>query len=171
MGSSVFVENNFYRVSKKPMLISKQGTDIAGDPKGTFSGEAGGIIKSFGNVYAYGNASGSYTPVTYQMNKVQFDCYQAETRDEKVPSDVKTVLGGNTYNNFDTDPSIMYEYTAVDAADVPSVVTGFYGAGRLNHGDFQWDMNFSGADEHYSVIAALKQALQNYKSPLVGIFE
>ncbi len=169
MGASIFVENNYYCASKYPMLKSKQGTALKAN---IFSGENGGIIKSFGNVYAEkGSNAADFTPVTYQTNPVQFDCYQASTRDEKVPADVKTVAGGFTYNNFDTDPKVMYEYTAVDAADVPSVVTGFYGAGRINHGDFQWDMNYSGSNTDYGVIKALKQALENYKSPLVGIFE
>lgn len=169
--ASVFVESNFYRASRNPMLISLQGSDIVNDPKGTFSGETGGIIKSFGNVYADKGSGNNYTPVTYQMNPVQFDCYQVENRDDKVPSDVKTLSGGNTYNNFDTNPQVMYEYTADDAAGIPSIVTGFYGAGRINHGDFQWDMNYTGSEKDYSVISALKSALRDYKSPLVGIFE
>ena len=43
-GSSVFVENNYFRATKNPMLISLQGTDAKGD--GTFSDEDGGMIKS-----------------------------------------------------------------------------------------------------------------------------
>lgn len=54
---------------------------------------------------------------------------------------------------------------------MPAVVTGFYGAGRLNHGDFVWDLNYSGADTDYSVNTQLKAALESYKSTLVGIFE
>lgn len=49
-GSNVFVESNYFRATKCPMLISKQGSDISSDPKGTFSGEDGGMIKSFGNI-------------------------------------------------------------------------------------------------------------------------
>ena len=65
----------------------------------------------------------------------------------------------------------MYEYTPVEAAEVPALITGFYGAGRLNHGDFTWDLNYAGADTDYSVNQALKSALQAYKTTLVGIFE
>ena len=43
MGASVFVESNYFRNTKYPMMISKQGTDAKGD--GTFSGEAGGVLK------------------------------------------------------------------------------------------------------------------------------
>ncbi len=47
------------------------------------------------------------------------DAYQADSRDEKVPSSFATLEGGNTYNNFDTDPSIMADYVAnVQSPDV-----------------------------------------------------
>ena len=55
-GSSVFVENNYFRNCKFPMLSSLQGNDVyAGTSQykadnNTFSGESGGSIKSFGNV-------------------------------------------------------------------------------------------------------------------------
>lgn len=44
-GSSVFSEANYFDNTKYPMLTSMQGSDIAGDGKGTFSGEDGGVIK------------------------------------------------------------------------------------------------------------------------------
>ncbi|WP_300131966.1 pectate lyase [Duncaniella sp.] len=166
--SSVFVERNFFRHTLAPMMSSRQGTDAMGD--GTFSGENGGIIKSFGNLYAEKGTANKYNVITHTMSATSFDCYEASSRDEKVPATFKALVGGGTYDNFDTNPALMYEYTPVEAADVPAVVTGFYGAGRLNHGDFKWDMNYEGADTDYSVISALKTALQNYKSSLVGIF-
>ena len=43
MGASVFSERNYFRATKDPILISKQGTDRKGT--GTFSGEAGGMVK------------------------------------------------------------------------------------------------------------------------------
>ena len=49
-GFECFCGRNYFRDTKDPMLSSKQGTDAIGD--GTFSGENGGMIKSFGNVYA-----------------------------------------------------------------------------------------------------------------------
>ena len=170
MGASVFVENNFYRSSKYPILISQQGHDPAGSA-GTFSKEDGGIVKSFGNVYAEVAGDSKRTPTTHTISATSFDCYEAETSDEKVPNTYKSVYGGNTYNNFDTDPKLMYNYSPLPAVDVPAVVTGFYGAGRLNHGDFNWNMNYCGADTDYGVISALKSALNSYKSSLVGIFE
>lgn len=164
--SNAFVESNYFRGTKYPMLISKQGTDISGDGTGTFSGEDGGMIKSYGNIFAEKPSSFKY--VTYQQNNIEFDAYEAATRDEFVPASVTAKQGGRGYDNFDTDNSLMYAYIPDAAADVPSVVTGYYGAGRLNHGDFTWD--FTGKDADYSVDSALKSALNNYKSGLVKIF-
>lgn len=167
--SSVFVERNFFRHSLAPMMSSRQGTDAKGD--GTFSGENGGIIKSFGNLYAEKGTADKYNVITHAMSATDFDCYEASSRDEKVPSTFKALVGGGTYDNFDTNPALMYDYTPLEASEVPAVVTGFYGAGRLNHGDFVWDLNYSGADTDYSVNTQLKAALESYKSTLVGIFE
>lgn len=168
MGSSVFVESNFFRATKNPMLISKQGTDAKGD--GTFSGENGGMIKSFGNVYTEKGKSSNFTSATQKESAVNFDCYEASERGEQVPATFKTLAGGTTYNNFDTDSSLMYEYTPTPAADVPSVVTGYYGAGRLNKGDFKWTFNNTTDDTDYAVVKALKTALENYSTTLVGAF-
>lgn len=165
-GASAFVEANYFRNCNKPMLISMQGSDIGSDGKGTFSSEDGGIIKSYKNIFT--EKSKNFKYVTYQTNNVEFDAYEATTRDETVPGTVTAKKGGTTYDNFDTDASLMYAYTPHSAVDVPANVTGAYGAGRLNHGDFSWD--FTGKDSDYDVDAALKSALQNYKSSLVGIF-
>ena len=163
--SNAFVEANYFRNCKYPMLISKQGSDIATDPDGTFSGEDGGMIKSWKNVM-----HGQKRYVTYQDNATQFDAYEATSRDEQVPSTVKAVLGGRTYDNFDTDPQLMYSYEPDDAMEVPMIVTGWLGAGRMNHGDFQWQFNNTTEDSNDKVIADLKTAIQNYQSSLVGIF-
>ena len=45
-GASVFVENNYFLKTKKPILSSLQGTDGLGSS--TFSGEDGGMIKAYG---------------------------------------------------------------------------------------------------------------------------
>jgi len=145
------------------MLISMQGSDMDGG-KGTFSSEDGGMIKSFGNMIV----GGKY--VSYQQNKTEFDAYEASTRDEKVPADVKAKQGARGYDNFDTDASLFYEYTPDQAEDVPGIVTGWLGAGRMGHGDFQWTFDNATEDKNYAVIESLKKALQSYKSSLVGIF-
>ncbi len=167
-GASCFAENNYFRHAHDPLLSSLQGTDARGS--GTFSGEPGGIIKSFGNIYAETGGSSYYVPITYQTNSTSFDCYEASTRDERVPETVKTLSGGTTYSNFDTDPQLMYSYTPDAAADVPQIVTGFYGAGRLNHGDCQFTFNNAVDDTNYDVNSALEHLIDNYKSSLVGIF-
>ena len=64
----------------------------------------------------------------------------------------------------------MYEYTPVAGSEVPSVVTGFWGAGRLNKGDFKWTFDNAVDDADYSVNTIMKNALKNYKSTLVGSF-
>lgn len=167
--SCAFVESNFFRHSKNPMLISQQGTDVSDNPKGTFSGEDGGIIKSYGNLYAE-TAAKQAVPVTFQSNSTDFDCYEAKTRDEQVPATVKAKQGGKTYDNFDTNPSLMHSYTPIPAADVPATVMGYYGAGRLNKGDFQWTFDNATEDKNYEVIPALQSAIKSYTSKLVKIF-
>lgn len=167
LGSSVFVEANYYRNCPKPMMISMQGSDTKNgtDEKNapTFSKEDGGIIKAFGNVM-----TGSYTfaPYNASSNPVHFDAYVASSRSEAVPSTVASKQGGNTYNNFDTSSS-FYTYTADAAADVPTIVTTY--AGRTEGGDFKWTFNNAVDDASYAVNTELKAAVTSYKTSLVSI--
>lgn len=164
--SEAFVENNYFRNCKLPMLSSMQGSDVAGGSKGTFSGEDGGIIKSYGNF-----VKGAKSVVTYQQDNTEFDCWEATSRNDQVPSTVVAKQGGKTYSNFDTNATIMYSYTP-DAADaVPGIVKGQYGAGRMQHGDFKWTFNYSLQDENYAIISELKSAVQGYQSTLIGFFD
>lgn len=165
-GASVFVESNYFRATKDPMLISQQGTDAKGI--GTFSGETGGMIKSYGNVYADKGASSNYTPVTQHESATSFDCYEVASHDEQVPGSVKTLVGGTTYNNFDTNSTLMYTYKPDAATQVPAVVTGWTGAGRLDKGDFKWTFT-SSDDSSYAINAALSAAIDSYQSKMVGI--
>lgn len=167
-GSNVFVESNYFRNVNKPMLISLQGSDVADGGKGTFSGENGGMIKAYGNVFA--EQSSKFRLVTHKESSTAFDCYEADTRDEQVPATYKTLAGGSTYNNFDTDPAKMYVYTADQADQVPDIVTGQYGAGRMQHGDFQWTFDNSTDDADYEVNTALKEAIADYRTALIGVF-
>ncbi|MDD6553930.1 MAG: pectate lyase [Prevotellaceae bacterium] len=162
-GGNAFVDRNYFRDIKYPMMISQQGTDAKGD--GTFSGEAGGMIKSYGNVFAEKGKLFSY--ITQKDDATNFDAYEAATADEKVPESYKSVVGSYTYSNFDTDENLMYVYRADDPVSLPALITGFYGAGRINHGDFQFSLT---NDEDYGVNTALKTALKNYKSSLVGAY-
>lgn len=66
----------------------------------------------------------------------------------------------------------MYAYAADKAEDVPSIVEGFYGAGRLNHGD----IDFVIPDEtvvtngHQQPWPALASILDAYTSGVVKVF-
>ena len=160
MGGNAFVENNYFRNCKYPTLISGQGSDTVSG--GTFSGETGGMIKTYGNYM-----EGQKAFVTYKDNNTQFDAYDASSRDEQVPSSIKCVSGGTSYNNFDTNSSIMYSYTP-DAADaVPSKVMEL--AGRLNGGDFEWEFNDAVDDEDYAVNKELMSKITSYQSGVIAI--
>ena len=163
--SNAFVENNYFRNCKYPMLISMQGSDMDGG-KGTFSSEDGGVIKSFGNFI-----KGAKKVVPYQQDQTEFDCWEATARNAQVPADVKAKQGGKTYSNFDTDAGIMYTYTPDAAENIPTIIRGTYGAGRMQHGDFKWTFNNSIQDANYAVISELTSAINSYKSTLVGYFD
>ena len=167
-GSSVFMESNYFDAVKRPIMSSKQGTDAMGD--GTFSGENGGLIKAYGNVFA--NKPDNFSYITYAENNTSFDAYEVSDPSEQVPVSVKTLVGGTSYNNFDTNSSLMYAYAADKAEDVPAIVEGFYGAGRLNHGD----IDFVIPDEtvvtngHQQPWPALASLLDAYTSGVVKVF-
>ena len=166
MGASVFVESNYFRNTKYPMMISKQGTDAKGD--GTFSGENGGVLKAYGNIFAEKSKYFSY--ITWKNSNTDFDAYEVASPSQTVPSSVVAKAGGTSYNNFDTDASKMYAYTPDAAVDVPAKVTGFYGAGRLNQGDIHYTFNNATDDADYGRCAGLDNILSSYKTGLVNIF-
>ena len=179
LGSSVFMEANYFRNCKYPMMTSLQGTDVYAsgtkrDPtnNGTFSKEAGGTIKAYNNYM-----EGSYTFIPYGASKyilkgketaigdidskVDFDAYVVTSRDAKVPATVKSYSGENTYNNFDTDKSIMYSYTVDSPEQAVANVRAY--AGRVQGGDFKWNFDNSVDDASSDVNQKLKDALMAYK--------
>jgi len=169
-GSSCFVDRNYFRNCKYPMMSSMQGSDAAGD--GTFSSENGGMIKAYGNyitgaksLYVQSGYSSSVSEASAITNTASqsFDCYVVTSPSTTVPSSYKTVKGSTAYDNFDTNSSLMYSYSAESASSVPSTVKGTYGAGRLQHGSYQYTFS-SSEDDNYAVITALKSAVENYKS-------
>ena len=186
LGSSVFMEGNYFRNCKYPMMTSMQGSDVyAGtttrDTKNnpTFSSENGGFIKAYNNYMTgsytfipYGASTytlkGSSTSVGSINTSQDFDAYVVTSRNATIPSSITSYAGGNYYSNFDT--SLPYTYTAQEPAAAMSTVTGTYGAGRMQHGDFSWTFS-SSDDTSYDVNAALKSALTNYtNSDFVGLF-
>lgn len=167
-GSNIFMESNYFEAVKRPIMSSLQGTDIKGS-KGTFSGENGGMIKSYGNVFVDKPSGFSY--ITYADNPASFDACEVAKPSDQLPASVKTLVGGTCYNNFDTNLDVMYSHTADNAVDVPSIIEGFYGAGRLNHGDIHFDI----PDEtvvtsgHQQPLPALANILDSYESGVVKV--
>lgn len=188
LGSSLFVEGNYFRNSKHPMLTSLQGTDIWDETNqvnnagtmGTFSGEAGGSIKAFNNTFDASNGTNNMRFVAYNdpnplynisgkiSSTTDFDAYVAATRGETVSSAVKSKSGANTYNNFDTDAALYVKNLAVEQpATAKTKVTQY--AGRVSGGDLKWTFDNSVDDTSSLVITALKSALTNYTGALVAV--
>lgn len=188
MGSSLFVEGNYFRNSKHPMLTSLQGTDIWDEANqvnnagtmGTFSGEAGGSIKAFNNTFDASNGTNNMRFVAYNdpnplynisgkiSSTTDFDAYVATTRGEVVSSSVKSKSGANTYNNFDTDAALYVKNLVIDQPSTAKTKTTQY-AGRVSGGDLQWVFNNATDDTSSLVITALKTALTNYTGTLVSV--
>ena len=165
MGCSIFSEANYFLNTTRPMMISKQGTDALGE--GTFSGEPGGMIKSYGDlmVFTDNSVKSNFSFIPYSQNKTSFDAYVASSRNELVPGSVVALSGGTAYSNFDTS-SDMYSYKVQSAEDARDTVVEY--AGRVQGGDFKW--SFTDKDNSdYNVNSALKSALKNYKSSLVSV--
>lgn len=167
-GSSAFVEANYFRHCKYPMMSSLQGTDALGD--GTFSGENGGMIKAFHNIIEnassliYANSNDG----TARYDAVSFDAYLASARNETVPNSYKTLAGGSVYNNFDTSKEIGVSLSDIDQVnDVQQIVTTR--AGRLNQGDFAWIFNDAVDDISYDLNAALMSKIRSYVTDLKSI--
>ncbi|MDQ0062139.1 pectate lyase [Paenibacillus harenae] len=167
-GGSAFVESNYFRHAKFPMMSSLQGTDALGE--GAFSGENGGMIKAYNNmivdadslIYANSNAG------TAPAHATSFDAYLASSRNETVPSSYKALVGGTAYNNFDTSVNTGVNVSNMDSVNaVEQVVTAE--AGRLNNGDFTWTFNDSVDDTSYALNAALMSKISSYATRLVSV--
>jgi len=188
MGSSLFIEGNYFRNSKHPMLTSLQGSDIWDEANqvnnagtmGTFSGEAGGTIKAFNNTFDASNGTNNMRFVAYNdpnplynisgkiSSTTDFDAYVAATRGETVSSTVKSKSGANVYNNFDTDANLYVKNLVIDTPAAAKTKTTQY-AGRVSGGDLKWTFNNATDDTSSLVITALKNALTNYTGTLVAV--
>lgn len=164
MGSSVFVEGNYFRNCKYPILTSKQGTDVANGSVGTFSGENGGVVKAFNNFMTGQN---SFIPYSTTASS-HFDAYVSSTRNEVLGTNIKAFLGGGTYNNFDTNASLYVNSLVPDAPTVARDKTMQY-SGRISGGDISWTFNNASDDTSDAVNAGLMSLLQNYTSSLVFV--
>ncbi|MDA3816716.1 MAG: T9SS type A sorting domain-containing protein [Prolixibacteraceae bacterium] len=173
--SSVFVEANYFRNCKYPILTSMQGSDVYDEDTQsndysdmpTFSKEDGGSIKAYNNYMTGQRRFVAYGDEDYPNSTVNFDAYIASIRTEAIGSLVVSAYGENVYNNFDTDPNVMYEY-AVDSPEEARDKVVLY-AGRMNGGDFKWAFNNAVDDELYAVNSELKAALVNYETTLLAV--
>lgn len=174
-GASVFAEANYFRNCKYPMLTSMQGTDVWDETKQTndytnmptFSNENGGTIKAYNNYMSGQRRFVPYGAAGYLNSIVDFDAYVASTRSEQITSSIVSNYGKNTYNNFDTNASVMYAYTP-DSPEAAKENVMLY-AGRMNGGDLKWTFNNAVDDASYTVNTGLKAALTNYKTTLVAV--
>jgi pectate lyase len=174
-GSSVFMESNYFRNCKYPMLTSMQGTDVYNpvtqrndySTMPIFSNEDGGTIKAFDNYMVGQQRFVPYGATGYPNSTVDFDAYVVTTRAQTVPSTVVSAYGSNAYNNFDTNLAVMYAYTP----DSPPVAQGkvMQYSGRVNGGDFQWTFNNAVDDASSAVNVPLQTALVNYTTGLVSV--
>lgn len=175
MASSAFVESNYFRNCKYPMLISMQGSDVYDETKQandyssmpTFSKENGGMIKAYNNFMTGQKRFVPYGASGFSKSNVDFDAYVASARSEKVDKSIVTYQGKTSYNNFDTDSTMIYQYTPDDPETAKANVTEF--AGRVDGGDFKWSFNNAVDDISYDVNNALKSALKAYKTKLVSV--
>ena len=183
--SSIFMEKNYFRNAKYPMLSSMQGGDIfdGASPKdsGTFSSEDGGIIKAYenafeGNVsiipygannYIYKGAERAYD-LSGASSTEHFDAYFVSDRTMEVPEYVKAYQGGSTYTNFDTIEDLGVDEGSIqEAVAVPSYVMAH--AGRVGGGDLWWEFDDAADDVSYEVNSALKAKVVAYKTALKTI--
>ena len=95
-GASCFVEGNFFRDAHDPMMSSGQGTDAVGG--GTFSGEKGGVIKSYNNKYEQNNL---YQKFQFITNKYDWTNNQAVTEPETHNETVGTANSDGSYTIYD----------------------------------------------------------------------
>lgn len=165
LGSSVFVEGNYFRNAKYPILTSKQGTDVANGATGTFSGENGGVVKAFNNYMIGQNAFVPYNSTTAAN---QFDAYVSSARNEVLGTNIKAFQGNGTYNNFDTDTSLYVNALVPDSPTTAKDKVTQY-SGRVSGGDINWSFNNAVDDTSDTVNTGLMAVLQNYVSSLVAV--
>ena len=158
--ASVFMEANKFRKCPYPMMINMQGTNYEKWPTGS---QNGGMTKAYNNAINMTEV----TKLLYQTDRpTDFDAYLVGSRNETIPATVKSRKGANIYNNFDVDVS-MYAYIPHSTEDVVANVVA--NSGRMNGGDFKWTFNNAVDDNLTTVNAALKTAVTNYLSSMVGV--
>ncbi len=173
-----FVEANYFRNCRYPVINSGQGTDkglvdTKQSKKGLLSGEDGGVCKFWNN---HVERAKSFITSKDNYGANLYDAYVVDSRDEIIPESVKAlkaelVKTPTTYSNFDTTEGMIYHSEPDSPELVPELVTGVYGAGRCQKGDFIWKFDNATEDANKDVIPELKNALTNYRSTLKGFFD
>ncbi len=170
-GADAFVEGNYFRNCKNPMMSSKSGTDALA-AKGTFSGEEAGTIKAYNNYIegakslVYANVNKGTAGATLDANSSSYDAILVNDRSETIASTYNA--GGATYNNFDTIIDLGVTAAQIQTPDAAKQ-TVMQSAGRVQGGDFNWTFDNSVEDTNDEVISDLKTAIINYTSTLVTI--
>lgn len=165
LGSSLFVEGNYFRNCKYPILISKQGTDILNGSPGTFSGEDGGFIKAYDN-FIVGETS--FLPYEATTNPVQFDAFVTSSRNQNISSGITSLQGGNSYNNFDTNTALYVNGLVIDSPTVARDKV-IQHSGRVSGGDINFTFNNAVDDVSSDVNTALMTLLTSYTTSLVSV--
>ena len=142
-----------------------QGTDIFYGTGGTFSSENGGTIKAFNNTIINETRFIPYDATNYP---IEFDAYVATTRNEIMSSSITSKQGGNTYNNFDTEPALYIKNLVVETPEVAKDKVMQY-SGCMQGGDFNWTFNDAVDDTADVVNIPLKTALVNYETNLIYV--
>ncbi len=175
MKTSVFSECNYYRNVPRPIIIASQGSDVYDSAtntypaKGTLSGQLGGMVKSWGDVFI--TPQQNWWPYGSEKDTGEFDVYLVENRDDIVPGTVQAKVGDDrgkgVYNNFDTNPSVMYDYESEPAEQAVETVKKY--AGRVEGGDFEWTFDNAVDDAHHGINQALLDKITNYTSKIVSV--
>ncbi|MCL2804450.1 MAG: hypothetical protein FWD26_00740 [Treponema sp.] len=161
VGASVFAERNYFQNTKKPILISQQGTDIVNGTGNAISSDNGGIIKAFDN-FMDSFSSADYRPWS-SANTIEFDAYPVTAASNNVPSSVTAKKGGAVYDNS----FLTYSYNS-DSPTVGRDKVMQY-AGRYWGGDLRFTFPPGSQTLVDNPMPELLLLLQNYSSRLVAI--
>ena len=84
-----------------------------------------------------------------------------------MPATVTALSGGSKYSNFDTNPSIMYQYQVQTPDDAVDTIKNY--SGRVEGGDLKWEFDNATEDTNYEVIPGLRSAIDNYVGTVVRV--
>ena len=162
LGASIFADRNYFQNTKKPILISQQGTDIVGG-SGVAS-DAGGMIKAFNNYFDTASQA-DYRPYNSSTRPIEFDAYEVTNPGDSVPANITAKKGGAAYDN--TFITNAYSYNADTPQQAKTNVTKY--AGRYWGGDFTHTFAANANTHTDDPMTDLLAKLRSYTSKLVSI--